>query len=360
MVARQLAYALALTTLVACSDGTPAQFTTDAATDGADASMGCTSAAQCDDGVACTRDLCVVGGQCEHVPDGPSCVVPQRCARQADCDDRVACTRDTCLVDGTCAHTAQNDMCPAMQTCDTTRGCVSGTTSSGCRTDADCADAFACTLDTCGADGRCVYTAQNSRCASGEVCRAGMGCIRERTCSSDMDCDDRLRCNGAERCVEFGCVAGTAPSCDDMDACTTDTCAETGTMCSHAPVASCMGSAPRSGRYTLSPGVTYSCSSLLGMEVLNLSLTFVQITVTTSGITVVGGPTMMTGPAPSGGMFTASGTVAGDCAETYTLAGRFTDATHFTGTFTTAFAGLTCGITNCMGRTFPVAGTLAM
>jgi hypothetical protein len=43
-------------------------------------------------------------------------------------------------------------------------------------------------------------------------------------CASDGDCDDHDACNGAERCVDNTCVAGTPPDCDDGDPCTTDTC----------------------------------------------------------------------------------------------------------------------------------------
>jgi hypothetical protein len=355
---------LAVALLIACSDSAAPRFVDGDASSTPDATaMSCTSNAQCDDRVACTRDICVVGGMCEHVPDSPSCVVTPRCARVADCNDNVPCTRDSCLVDGTCSHTAQNDMCPAGQTCDTTRGCSTGMMTGTCRTEADCRDTFDCTIDSCGADGRCSYTAQNARCTTGQVCRIGMGCITERTCSSDADCNDMRRCNGVERCVEFGCVAGMAANCDDSDACTVDTCSETGTMCAHMRNPSCMGSgSPRSGQYTLSPGLAYHCEALppLRKEVVRFDLSFVQITVTPSGITVLGGPAMMTGGPVSGGMFSASGSVAGDCVETYTLAGRFTDATHFTGTFSMMFAGFSCGITNCMNGSFPVSGTLAM
>ncbi len=362
MTARSRIAPLALASLLAaCGDPAAPRFVDGDATAPADATSACASNAQCDDGVAGTRDICVIGGTCEHVPDGPTCVPAQRCMRAADCDDRVACTRDSCLVDGTCSHTPQSDMCPAGQTCDATRGCSGAPTPGTCRADADCRDAFDCTVDTCGVDGRCAYTAQNSRCTMGQVCRAGMGCISERTCSSDADCDDHVRCNGAERCVEFGCVAGAAASCDDTDACTVDTCNETGAMCSHAMNPTCMGSAPRSGRYTLSPGVMYSCRDMLfDMEVVHIDMTFVQITVTTSGITVVGGPTMMTGGPVTGGMFSASGTVGGTCSEVYTLSGRFTDDRHFAGTFTTMYAGLDCALTTCQNRSFPVMGALSM
>ncbi len=349
--------------LVACSEPAGPRFVDGDASVAADTpAAACTASTQCDDGVACTRDICVVGGVCEHVPDGPMCMPAMRCTRAADCNDNVACTRDTCLVDGTCGHTVQNDMCPAGQTCDTTRGCSSGATPGMCRTEADCRDAFDCTVDTCGADGRCASIAQNARCSAGQVCRVGMGCISERSCSADTDCDDRMRCNGAERCVEFGCVAGTAVNCDDMDPCTTDTCAESGaSMCAHAMVASCMGGGnPRSGVYSLNPGVMYTCDSLLGTRVVEINMSAVQITVTATGITVTGAPATMTGGPVMSGMFSASGTIAGTCAEVYTLTGRFTDDRHFSGTFGTMYTGLDCFFTNCVTNMFPVMGTLAL
>ncbi|MFO0603226.1 MAG: hypothetical protein U0324_08630 [Polyangiales bacterium] len=358
---------LVLITVIGCSDERPRLFTSgDAAAP--DASGGaCTSNAQCDDRVACTRDVCVVGGVCEHIPDGPMCMTTPRCMRAADCDDRVACTRDTCLVDGTCGHTPQNDMCSAGQTCDLTRGCSSSSTPGTCRADVDCRDAYDCTVDSCGVDGRCVYTAQNSRCAMGQVCRVGMGCLTERACSRDADCDDGMRCNGAERCAELACIAGNPANCDDMNACTTDACVETGaSMCTHTMNPTCMGgAAPRSGVYTLNPRIMYSCCVSLGgrciQEALAINVQTIQVTVTATGIVVTGAPaSMLTGGPITGGMFSATGSVAGDCVETYTLSGRFTSDRAFTGTFSMAFVGLGCGLTDCSNQSFTVSGTLAI
>lgn len=347
--------------LGACGGSDPPRFVIDASTSPDATGGSCTSNAQCDDNVACTRDICVVGGTCEHLADSASCVVPMRCTSTAQCDDRVACTRDACLVDGTCSHTPQNDMCSAGQTCDLTRGCSGGSTGT-CRADADCRDAYDCTIDACGTDGRCVYTAQNARCVMGQVCRVGMGCIREQACSMDAQCDDNMRCNGAERCVEFGCVAGTPVDCADTDACTNDACVETGAMmCTHTMNPTCMGgAAPRSGIYTLNPGVMYTCASILGKVVVNINMTSIQVTVTPTGITVTGAPATMMGGPVTGGMFSASGSIAGDCVETYSLMGRFASDRMFTGTFTTQYLGLGCGLTNCMARSFPVTGTLAL
>jgi hypothetical protein len=343
-----------------CSDTRPRLFEDSATTPDAISPM-CTTNAQCDDNVACTTDVCVVGGLCEHIASGPMCMPAQRCMRVSDCDDRIACTRDTCLVDGTCGHTAQNDMCPTGQTCDLVRGCNGGAMGS-CRTDMDCADMFACTVDTCGADGRCTYTAQNSRCTSPQVCRAGMGCINERACSSDENCDDRLRCNGTERCVEFGCTAGTAVTCDDMNPCTMDRCNETGAMCSNTTNPSCMGSV-RSGVFSVAVPAMYTC----GLGQVNVEIRQFLFSVSGTSLSVTPSPR---GP---GMMGTITGStfmvraVVGDpanptkCIETYSLSGMFTDANHFTGTYTASFSpALFCGIVGCSVASFPIAGTAAM
>lgn len=339
----------------------------------APADGGCRSAAQCDDGVPCTRDLCTVDAVCEHVGDsslcasgmtcmvGRGCVTPgaTTCTSTAQCDDRVDCTRDTCLVEGVCRSVAQDERCPAGQRCDAARGCVAAdVTPTSCRAPADCDDREACTDDLCGVDGRCAHVAQNARCGSGRRCITGMGCVAERSCGSDRDCDDGMRCNGAERCSELACVAGTAVTCDDGMACTVDRCVEgAGEMCTHTTDPSCAGTSVRSGFYDLDMTVAYACT-VFGLPVVRLDFRALQFVVTGVTMTVNGAPVTMTGSTPDAtGRFRVSGTMAGDCNETYTLEGTFTTSTRFMGTFSTGFAGLTCPLTDCAPRSWSVVGT---
>jgi hypothetical protein len=341
--------------------------------DGGAADGGCRSAAQCDDGVGCTRDLCTVDGTCEHVgdsamcPGGMTCLAGRGCApagavactSTAQCDDRVECTRDACLVEGVCRSVAQDERCAAGQRCDAARGCVAGgVTPTSCRAPADCDDREACTDDVCGVDGRCAHVPQNARCGAGRRCIAGMGCIAERACASDRDCDDGMRCNGAERCSELACVAGATVACDDGVACTIDRCVEgSGEACTHAMDPSCAGATVRSGVYDLEVAVTYACSAF-GTPVVMFSFRQMQFVVTGSSMTVNGGPVSMTGNVPDAtGRFRVSGTMAGDCNETYTLEGTFSTATRFTGSFSTSFTGFSCGLTDCAARAWAVAAT---
>ncbi len=86
--------------------------------------------------------------------------------------------------------------------------------------------------------------APRPECVSGDRCDDNVPCTRDRCdlragrCLHEPDntrCDDRLVCNGVERCDRtLGCVAGTARSCDDNIACTVDRCDEPG-RCGSTP-----------------------------------------------------------------------------------------------------------------------------
>jgi hypothetical protein len=60
-------------------------------------------------------------------------------------------------------------------------------------------------------------------------------------CRSDVECDDGLVCNGAERCSGGRCVAGAIPSCEDRIPCTADTCDRMLDRCTHTPDSSRCG-----------------------------------------------------------------------------------------------------------------------
>ncbi|MFH1110607.1 MAG: PKD domain-containing protein [Planctomycetota bacterium] len=55
------------------------------------------------------------------------------------------------------------------------------------------------------------------------------------TCTLDAECDDGAFCNGAERCVNRTCVAGTPPTVNDVVVCTIDTCDEVNNVIVHTP-----------------------------------------------------------------------------------------------------------------------------
>jgi len=156
---------------------------------------GCTSAASCQDGLACNGVEACIGGACR--PGTPIA-----------CDDGIACTTNSCLEpSGTCDFARNDSACPAGQTCTapTASGCASSgmCSESPCRLvspQCGCPTGQACTLS--GATRVCAAAGTGttgSTCGAGTLgCSAGNACIGlgtgttaaacERFCTTDADC----------------------------------------------------------------------------------------------------------------------------------------------------------------------------
>lgn len=81
-----------------------------------------------------------------------------------------------------------------------------------CASDSDCDDGVECTRDVCLSQGYCSSTTDYTRCS------------------------DDVFCNGTEICDAFkGCIPGLAPTCDDLDPCTIDSCDNERKDCVHKP-----------------------------------------------------------------------------------------------------------------------------
>lgn len=278
------------------------------------------------------------------------------CTKQADCDDGLACTDDTCLVGGACRNEPHHERCAAEQQCLSGVGCVART---GCKSNAECEDRVACTDDLCDIDGTCRHLANSRLCAPGQTCSPAVGCTTRLGCSTDAECDDHRHCNGLEVCnTELACVAGMPPNCDDGEACTDDGCDDGARACTHTRRPECSGSSV-SGTFDLAPRVTFMCEAL-GTPLINLDAAAVVLAESGGMLTVTGLGPNLTGPASSMMMFQVTGVVTGTCNETYTLAGRFTDANHFSATFTATLSGFGCDLATCTPpapATFMVTGT---
>lgn len=122
------------------------------------------SPADCDDGVACTRDVCGADGECDHEPD------------HERCDDVVGCTDDVCVAGVGCSHVPDATFC---------------------------ADTNPCSIDECDAGA------------------GGTGC-RHTNAMDNSGCDDGTFCNGEDVCIDGTCSGHTldrcgALTCDEVD-----------------------------------------------------------------------------------------------------------------------------------------------
>ena len=275
-----------------CTAGAPVSCddTVACTTDTCDPGTGdCANAADdtaCTAGLVCDRvDDCITPLPCESdatCDDGVFCNGMERCdpafgCRRGDdpnCDDGFACTVDVCDATTDACGSPPTDsacddglVCNGGETCAPTdgtadgQGCVAGVTLT-------CDDAVRCTIDACDeAAGGCTATPSALACDDGVFCNGAelcdltagcgpgalppcadaIGCTIGRcdaaldACVQDADpsvCADARVCNGDERCdvtgttPGTGCVPGAARDCSDGLSCTTDSCAEPGT-CVH-------------------------------------------------------------------------------------------------------------------------------
>jgi len=156
----------------------------------------------CNDGNACTADVCTEPGGCGAAP------IPGCCNNASECDDGDVCTADGCSgVGGTCTNSGIT-------------GC--------CLSNADCDDANVCTTNSCDlTTNRCVVAAVPG------CCSAAGDCDDSNACTSDS-------CNAATGTCGNGAIAGcclTDGDCDDGDDCTAETCAAD--LCTSTPILGC-------------------------------------------------------------------------------------------------------------------------
>src|SRR5207244_2456319 len=164
----------------------------------------------CDDGDACTfNDVCDGSGQCA----GTAIAGCKLCSTAADCNDGNACTTESCDA-GVCHNTA-----------------IAGCTP--CTTVADCNDGNACTTDAVTAEccdaGDCHTTA----IAGCKPCTTAADCDDQNACTT-KSCTAGACANGTIP----GCTpCTTTADCDDQDTCTQDLC--TAGACQHTQLENC-------------------------------------------------------------------------------------------------------------------------
>jgi len=206
----------------------------------------------CDDGNSCTLDSCDEESGCkyENKNDGSPCgLPPSYCGVKGSCadgtctaegvkvcDDGTACTVDVCE-DAGCKHTPDNAACDDAQFCNGAEWCDAvGGCQEGPPPPLD--DGFACTVDSCDEQlDQVLHTPEDSLCDDGlpctvDLCNAGI-------CEHQPDpsvCDDGLFCNGPEVCdMVAGCQPGFPPILDDGIGCTVDACDEDEDQVVHTP-----------------------------------------------------------------------------------------------------------------------------
>lgn len=154
-------------------------------------------------------------------PDSPY-VAPDGstpCTTLADCEDDVLCTRDSCTPLGYCAHVIDNEVCQdelfcnGFELCDSIRGCVDGPRQS-------CDDGMVCTIDRCDEATKTCMRMPRDLDEDGDVdffCGEGSDCNDRDPTVSGMTaeiCEDLVDNNCDGTIDEAGCGRPPYDVCD--------------------------------------------------------------------------------------------------------------------------------------------------
>ena len=198
----------------------------------------------CSDGNACTQtdtcqgglctgsnpvicmplDQCHVAGTCD--PATGSCSDPEA-PGGTPCNDGDLCTQtDTCQ-SGVCTGTnpvvcVPLDQCHVAGTCNPATGvCSNPNAANGtsCNDGLVCTDPDTCTDGVCGGSS---ITCDDMIACTVDTCVEPTGCNFDTSgcaCTGDPDCDDGNPCNGVETCNlgNFTCQSGTPTDCSSLD-----------------------------------------------------------------------------------------------------------------------------------------------
>jgi hypothetical protein len=203
----------------ACDDGNLCTID-DACTDGA-----CIGAPDyCDDSDPCTDDACKLANGCTHTnndapcEDGDLCTDADSCkdgkcaaGGPTNCDDGNACTIDMCEDFAGCGHLA------------TKNPCCTGKVSI-------CDDGDPCTTDLCDPKtSKCSKKLNTAVCSDDDKCTLKDTCTTGKCVGTSDSCDDKNACTKDACDPANGCVHSTGNdggACDDGNPCTkTDKCA---------------------------------------------------------------------------------------------------------------------------------------
>ena len=177
------------------------------------------------------------------------------------CNGTESCSAGTC-VPGTALTCNDNKPCTD-DSCNPATGCVYANDNTN-----TCSDGNACTTaDTC-VNGACVGgpapTCNDNNPCTDDSCSAATGCVY--TADNANPCADANACNGVEVCFYGACLGGSPPTCNDNNPCTDDTCSPaTGCVYTNDDTNSCGDGNACNGAETCSagacvPGTALTCN----------------------------------------------------------------------------------------------------
>ncbi|MSQ82390.1 MAG: hypothetical protein EXR77_05655 [Myxococcales bacterium] len=176
----------------------------------------------------------------QPVDTNPPADVPVSPCGPAGCDDGNPCTVDTCKADGLCVWATQaNTPCEDGDKCTTGDVCQGLLCKAGSGK-AVCDDKNPCTTDSCGAASGCIFAPNTATCDDGDKCTLQDACSASACKGTQNACEDGKPCtDDACNKVSGDCSwTGKSGACNDGNPCTVNESCKTG-QCAGGEVKVC-------------------------------------------------------------------------------------------------------------------------
>jgi len=189
----------------------------------------------CDDGLACTADVCLPGGGCDHPLLAGWCLIGGQCYPSGARAPGAPCSKCDPATATDAWTSAEGEACTDGDPCTLDDVCVDSVCTG---VPLDCNDGIDCTADRCE-NATCLHEVLEGWCNI-----YGTGCVEAGTLNPDNPCErcdpvlsfgiwqpvtDGLPCDDGNPCTltsscSQGACSGAAYSCDDGLLCTTERC----------------------------------------------------------------------------------------------------------------------------------------
>ncbi|MDI7269261.1 MAG: MYXO-CTERM sorting domain-containing protein, partial [Myxococcota bacterium] len=179
--------------------------------------VGSSGSASCT--TSCTGDAeCATGHYCSGTRCYPKKAIGRPCGRSGEC------TLGNC-VDGVCCNTTCAGVCQSCAISGSIGTCAP--VPAGRDPEVECGGAGTCG-GTCNGMGACQAARAGEPCGTCRICNTSGSCLPQPDGSS---CDYLYYCTVGATCTGGVCGGGSPRSCDDGNACTSDSCNEAADLC---------------------------------------------------------------------------------------------------------------------------------
>ncbi len=190
----------------------------------------CRNTCECSPGLGCVAGQCVASSSpvycCDSAfcPPGEACQTAEgtralcldsACSTACDCDPGLSCINNACVLGDAPLFCCEEGTCPSGQSCEDRRGVLGMCPSETCYSACDCPTGQRCVNGSCLLQGDPIFCCDQGSCPAGAACQNTEGELA--LCQGEIPCQSACDCMPGMSCVDGSCALGNQPifCCED-------------------------------------------------------------------------------------------------------------------------------------------------